>query len=59
MILHRPARHLHVVKGNGVIAKLLVIFVPLAGDEDDVAWLGQLDGTRDRGRAVGHFFVIF
>ena len=41
-----------------MIGKFLVGFVAFARDENDVAGLSQLDGARDRFRAIGNFLVV-
>ena len=51
-------RHLDVVERHGVIGEFLVGFVAFAGDQNDVARLRQLDGARDRFRAIGNFLVV-
>ena len=58
MILNRQTRDLNVVKRDGVIAELLIIFVSLARNQHNVAWPGERNSTIDRLRAIDDFFVV-
>ena len=50
--LRTPPRSLAVVERNRPVGELLALLGSLAGDEDDVARLRELDRARDRGSAV-------
>ena len=45
MVLDRTPRDLNVVERHGVICELLIIFVPLARDQHNVARLCEADGA--------------
>src|SRR5207244_3264041 len=57
MILNRPTRDLNVVKWDGVIAELLIIFVSLARDHNNVARPGERNSAIDRLGAINDFFI--
>src|SRR6478672_12381418 len=58
MIFDRATRDLDVIEWDGVICEFLIIFVPFAGDQHNVAWTGERDGAIDCFRAVDNFFVM-
>ena len=41
MIFERAARDLDVIERDGVIGEFLIVFVPFAGDQNDVARLAS------------------
>src|SRR5882762_1444177 len=58
MIFNRAARNLDVIEWDSVICELLIIFVPFACDQHNVAWAGERDGAIDRLGAINNFFVM-
>src|SRR5437868_11548167 len=58
MILDRTSRDLNIVERDGVICELLIIFVPLAGDQDNVARACQLNGAINGLSAIDNFFIV-
>ena len=57
MVLDRASCDLDIIERDGVIGELLIIFVPLACDQDDVARLSECDCAINRLRAIDHFFI--
>src|SRR6266436_6795116 len=57
MILDRAARDLDVIKRDRVIGELLIVFVSLARNQDDVARTRQRNGAVDCLRAIDNFLV--
>ena len=55
MIFNRAARDLEVIERNGVICELLVVFVPFACDQHNVAWTGKRNGPIDCLGAIDNF----
>src|SRR5947207_2175509 len=58
MILDRTSRDLNIVERDGVICELLIIFVPLAGDQNNVARPCQLNGAINGLSAIDNFFIV-
>jgi len=57
MIFNRASRDLDIVERNGVIAELLIIFVSLARNQNNVARSGQRNSAIDCLRAIDDFFM--
>ena len=57
MIFDRAARDLDVIKRDRVIGELLIVFVSLARNQDDVARTRQRNGAVDCLRAIDNFLV--
>ena len=55
MIFECAARDLNIIKGHGVVGKLLIIFVTFARDQHDVTRLRGFDCARNRRGAIGDF----
>ena len=58
MIFDRAARDLDVIEWDRVICELLIIFVPFARDQHNVARTGERNGAVDRLGAIDNFFVM-
>src|SRR5262249_42974340 len=58
MIFDRTARDLNIVERDGVIGELLIIFVSLARDQNNIAWLRQLNSAINRLSAIDNFFIV-
>src|SRR4030095_12450888 len=58
MILDRTSRDLNIVERDGVIRELLVIFVPLARDQNNVMGPCQFNGAIYCLSAIDNFFVM-
>src|SRR5262249_53327869 len=58
MVLDRPPRDLNIVERDGVIGELLVIFVSLARDQNNVAWPCQFNSAINRLSAIDNFFIM-
>src|SRR5438477_3214750 len=57
MIFNRASRDLDIVERDGVIAELLIIFVALARNQNNVARSGQRNSAIDCLRAIDDFFI--
>jgi len=57
MIFECAARDLNIIKGHGVVGKLLIILVTFACDQHNVARLRQLDRAPDRRCTIDNFLV--
>ena len=58
MVFDRTSRDLNIVERDGVIRELLVIFVSLARDQNNVARPCQFNGAIDRLGAIDNFFIV-
>ena len=58
MILDRASRDLNIVERDGVVRELLIIFVPFAGDQNNVARPCQLNSAINGLRAIDNFFIV-
>ena len=58
MIFDRTSRDLNIVEWNGVIRELLIVFVSLAGDQNNVARLCQFNGAINGLSAVDNLFIV-
>ena len=58
MIFDRATRDLDVIEWDRVVCELLIIFVPFAGDQHNVAWTGERNGAINRLGAIDNFFVM-
>src|SRR3990170_633977 len=53
-LVERLARDRHIVKRKRLARDLLVLLVPFAGHDDQIAGLGQTHPVKNRVAAVGH-----
>ena len=58
MIFDRTPRDLNIVEWNGVIGELLIIFVPLAGDQNNVVRPCQFNGAINGLSAIDNLFIV-
>jgi hypothetical protein len=58
MIFDRAARDLYVIERDGVICELLIIFVPFACNQHNVARASERNGAIDRLGAIDNLFII-
>ena len=58
MVLDRAPRDLNIIERDGVIRELLIIFVPFARDQHNVARLRQRNGAINRLRSIDNFFIM-
>src|SRR5947208_11896477 len=58
MIFDRTSRDLNIVERNGVIRELLIVFVPLAGDQNNVVRPCQFNGAINGLSAIDNLFIV-
>src|SRR6266508_5430443 len=58
MIFDRTSRELNIVERNGVIRELLIVFVALASNQNNVARPCQFNGTINGLSAIDNLFVV-
>src|SRR5258707_3573455 len=58
MIFYRTSRDLNIVERDGVIRELLVIFVPLARDQNNVVRPCQFNGAINGPSPIDNFFIM-
>jgi len=58
MVFDRTPRDLNIVEWNGVIGELLIIFVPLAGDQNNVVRPCQFNGAINGLSPIDNFFIV-